>query len=388
MTSVPDDTCIPVLSLAEFQKRKDERVQELEQNTKKHFTDKIFAFYSDKEGPYKYNDDIAKRSATEWFDPATSIDSNEGGGNDENNPDFPAKQLRKQWLATENEKVMMLRFPLPDHEIASTTSLTLDQDDKSRETQNEEFKKLYFRNTEKKPTVLHDCIEDLKDLRSRIDAFLHSECSKTNLATIVFNGHGSRTKSTDGTRHGTLSIHRSGNVANNEIINIVEKSFCSITDNINPQQVDVVFAQCFGHLYSRPDQPESRVNIISLASKDKPKTRTSVKLCERKETVISAHHTCLEQCAADRLEEARGKPADRDSSKEPQLNTSETELQINTVKAETQEKQPSTSADVVHDPANDVPQNTVVQPQPSLCSDGSTFHDLLDRCNCCRPVAD
>ena len=374
--AIQGDTHIPTLSLATFQKLKDERVKELEQNTKKHFTDEISAFYSDKKGPYKYDDNLAERSAEEWFDPFTSIDNNDDGGNDKNNPDAPAKRLKNQWLATKNETVLMLRFPLPDSKLKqrirgatepTTVTLTLDQDDESRLKQNEGFKKLYYKTTENKPTVFHERIEHLNQLRPRIDQFLHNECSETCLATIVLNGHGSHTQSTDGTHHGTLTIHRSGNVANNEIINIVQELRQNITD-INPQEVDVIFAQCFGHLYSLTDQTESRINIISLTSEGKPKSRTSIKL--NGQEVEVACHSCLEQCGYDRLEEALRKPADEDSSNEPLPNTSVKRLQTKTFeKVGTQEIQPSTAVDVVCNPINDVLRSTGTQPQPILRTD-------------------
>ena len=339
--TVPADTNIQILgiSLDEFQELKNQRFQHLQQKTRKQLFDEISAFHSDPDGPYKYPPKLAEKTADRWLDPNFIPSWNDGGSDDEDNPEFTAagaslEQQRKQWLATGKEQMLLLRFPLPPRMLPrAKVPLTLEQDNESRLLQNEEFVKEYCVNA--RLAVYHAGIEHLNQLRHQVNQFLWQQCRNTYLATIVFNGHGSCTRADDNTRVGTLSIHRSGKVTCNEIINIVHASFDN-RDNINPQAVDVIFAQCYGHKFSRTDQSDSRIKIIPLTSDKKPKTQTGVKLCEQGVQVMVAYHACLECCASDRLKEAA-----QGSSDEPQ-----------------QESPPSTSIGDVVDPTTETALDT------------------------------
>ena len=234
MTTEPSDTYNLTLSLDEHQRLKDQRIQRFKRNTKQHYFDEISEYYSNPTGPYKYHSKLAKKCADEWLDPDYMI-SWDDGSDDEENAEFTAgglqlEQLRKQWLATKNEQILMLRFPLPAHMVPHTqVPLTLDQDDKALHLQNEEFLKQYDSKT--RLTVYHDRIEQLNLLHHHINQFLSQQCSNTSLATIVFNGHGSCTQTANNSRNLTLSIHRSGNVPCEEIINIVQASLDRIRNN-------------------------------------------------------------------------------------------------------------------------------------------------------------
>ena len=344
MATATGDTNTQTLSLDEFQRLKDQHLKELMQNTREHFSCEISAIYSDPKGPYKYPSKAAKNATEDWLNPDKVIFWNDGSSDDEENPQFTEvgltlEQRRKQWQATKNEQIMMLRFPLRNHRVPSIpVPLTLEQDDKARRLQNEAFVKEYCVNTGQ--TVYPQRIEDLSQLRRHIDQFLFEQCSNTNLATIVFNGHGSCTRTADNSHYGTLSINRSGKIPCNEIIIIVQESLDRIRDNINPQAVNLIFAQCYGHKHSHNEHPDCRIKVIPLTSSIKPKTHTTVKLSGVEVTM--AAHRCLEAYAEDVLEEIRRNEA---SHANP------------LVQPQPEASQPPTSVeDVVYDSVDHVPQ--------------------------------
>ena len=169
----------------------------------------------------------------------------------------------------------MLRFPL--HNVTKTKGnrrLPLEDDDKHREQQNKDFVEMYGGN----PKVCHKRIDNRDDLFVCINDHLHHDCSSTCLATIVFNGHGSEVDK-------ALCVHSGGNVKLIDIIHCVHLSMHPIRHGIGaiqmPRAVDIVFAQCFGHMHGYRENPQNVINVIPLTSNEHPVTFQFVKSTEQ-----------------------------------------------------------------------------------------------------------
>ena len=215
------------------------------------YIDELYAILS--RPPYDFSEAIAREFAKDLLDPDSNISTNPPTGSEHHGSDL--FKYREGWLRTVEEQLLMLRFPLQGVSDDNNGKLSLDQDDKSRKQQNEEFVTMY----EGSPRVCHKRIDNKNELFDCISSYLQETCSSTCLATIVFNGHGSKSG---------LRVHPDDNVPLREIIGSVQESMSAIRGRDivmqKPYAVDIVFAQCFGHLYQCPDNPV--INVISFTS--------------------------------------------------------------------------------------------------------------------------
>ena len=108
-------------------------------------------------------------------------------------------------------------------------------------------------------------------------------CLQTKLATIIFNGHGSSNG---------LYFNQSGNISLDRIIAEIKTCLYAINKDftrLNPQAVDIIFGQCYGHVNSAPGTEWSQLNVISLTSRERKLTHSD-----------SQHHFHLENKVTDR----------------------------------------------------------------------------------------
>ena len=275
------------MTLGEYEQRKKQRLEDIMSKKKRDY----FVMFRKKlmAEPHNYGIKVATDFAKDLLDPESNISYNIDPLNEEEDMDFDQSELgrlRQQWLATVDEQLLLLRFPVPPsmQSVHARVRLELEQDDISRQMQNETFVQLYSADT----VAHHQRIEHLDEFTHHLNYFLHTTCRETNLATIIFNGHGSS--------HG-LSIHRSRSVPLNHIVAMIQAS----VDNIqrNPRAIDIVFAQCFGHEHSHTEDPLSRVNVISLTFSRKRKTTQNVK-CDGTGTVTESCNYDMEDYASKR----------------------------------------------------------------------------------------
>ena len=187
--------------------------------------------------------------------------------------DVKLSEHRRKWRQTREEQLLMLRIPL------AGCYTDLDSDDKGRKQQNEGFVEKYGGN----PTVHHQRIDESAQLFECIKSYLQFDCRKTCLATIVFNGHGSK---------GGLLIHNGACIPLDDIVNFVNYSLDAIEGiPLMPRAVDIVFAQTYGHMHSYRENPGDRINVISLTSDVKTATMT---LHKKGSSSIESTHPELE----------------------------------------------------------------------------------------------
>ena len=87
-------------------------------------------------------------------------------------------------------------------------------------------------------------------MAKQIHPFLHEICENTLLAQIVYNGHGSK----EG-----LLVHEDGPVKLDDIIEDVTKCFRTIPRDVPPVQIDIIFPQCYGNMYTGAKSPCERL---------------------------------------------------------------------------------------------------------------------------------
>ena len=268
--SVYETIKIPLLTFDEYMQQRWQHIKFIMQELKQEYIDELWALLI--QPPYNYSENTASKFAEDLLDPRSKFSCNPVTASE---LDETLDRYRKMWQQTEKEQLLMLRFPLHKVSKVNKHKLSLDEDDESRKQQNKEFVRRYGGN----PRVRPERIEDKDKLFQRISFFLYKDCSSTCLATIVFNGHGSK----DG-----LHVH-SGPIPLTDIINHVQLSMDDIKSRRGtiqmPRAVDIVFAQCYGHVHGHPESPSELVNVISLASNQRPRSYQNIKSSEE-----SAHY--------------------------------------------------------------------------------------------------
>ena len=249
---------IPLLTFDEYKQRRKQWVESLLLELKGKYFDELHALLL--QPPYNYSETIARKFAKDLLDPKSNFSCNPPTGSQF---DERLNEYRTRWQRTVEEQLLMLRFPLHEVSVANERTLSLDEDDKSREQQNKEFVKMYGGNMR----VCHKRIDSKNDLDYCIQSYLRKDCSSTCLATIIFNGHG--------TPNG-LCVHSGADIPLGDVMKSVQLSMDAVESRIGtiqmPRAVDIVFAQCFGHMHEYTENPFALINVISLASNQRPFT--------------------------------------------------------------------------------------------------------------------
>ena len=115
--------------------------------------------------------------------------------------------------------------------------------------------------------------------------FFEQHASNAIIAVLIFNGHGNR--------RGML-FEEGGpmdqEVFLNECVDLLRE--CQERHRGFPRRLQIVFAQCYGHLYEQREQEED-LFIVSMTNDRKPFTLQQVRL-NPDQTLHSAHHVDLE----------------------------------------------------------------------------------------------
>ena len=261
--SVYETIRIPLLTFDEYEQQRRQLIKFLLQKLKQEYIDELWTILT--QPPYDYSEKTARKFAEDLLDPDSNFSCNPDGDSE---LDGKLDDYRQRWLQTEDEQLLMLRFPLREVSRAQNCRLSLHEDDESRKQQNREFVTMYGGN----PGVHSKRIETRDELFQYISSFLSTGCSSTCLATIVFNGHGSKNG---------LRVHSGAYIPLNDIINDVVSLMNTIrgsTGNTGmPRAVDIVFPQCFGHLHEYTEDPSKLINVISLVSDQHPRSYQNIK---------------------------------------------------------------------------------------------------------------
>ena len=268
---LPYETKHISLTFDEFRQWRKQRFENLWLEFKQECIDELSELLS--KPPYDYSERVARKYAEDFLNPDFNITCNPDHepGSECDEPDLA--YYRNKLQRTAQEKLLMLRFPLDRVSKATRDRrLSLDEDNKSRKQQNRGFVQMYGG----RPRVCHKRIDNRIKLFQCIRSYLRSACSEICLATIVFNGHGSEAG---------LCVHSGGKVPLPDITKAVECTMDVIKNRRARASdrarricflgaVDIVFAQCFGHMHGRSEDPKKLINIISLTSKMKPKSKS------------------------------------------------------------------------------------------------------------------
>ena len=243
---------------ADYKNKKQERLAELTKDTEKDLQEKFFTYGKEELGLVpKGARDFAKSALVPG-----EIFSNDDEGDDDDGDDLgDLGKLRHQWFNTSNERLLLLGFP------RQTDKISLEEDTKLRQNQFINLLKNYSEETKK--TKEEKNIVTWDEFSSCIYGFLTKDCLHTKLATIVFNGHGSRKG---------LCFNHSGTIPLNKIIAEIQKCIDAMDEDntrLNPRAVDIIFGQCHGHEHSAAENEWNKLNVICLTSRKMPKTHTS-----------------------------------------------------------------------------------------------------------------
>ena len=162
-------------------------------------------------------------------------------------------RLRYHWFNTRNERLLLLSFP------RGADEKKLKADDKLRHTQFINLLENYSEETKEK--AVEKSITTWHEFSTHVDDFLKEKCIQTKLATIIFNGHGSENG---------LRFNKDGHIPLDTIITEIRTCLDAINmdpTRVNPQAVDIIFGQCFGHVHSAAEDEWSQLNVISLTGK-------------------------------------------------------------------------------------------------------------------------
>ena len=265
-------TNLPTMTFADYEKQKKERLEKLTEDIKQDLQEKFFTYGKEIR---EYPEEIALEFAMCALEP-NGITSNES--NNDLEPEFgDLGELRHQWFNTKNEQLLLLRLP------RQTDKTLLEDDDKLRHDQFISLLENYSEET--KEMAQEESIKTRDEFSVCIDDFLTKKCLHAKLATIIFNGHGSK--------EGAF-FNQSGHVPLNEIIAKVQACLDAIKKDetrLNPQAVDIIFGHCgsTSDKHSSAENEWSKLSVISLTGRLKRGQTFSSSNKKRKE-----HHLELE----------------------------------------------------------------------------------------------
>lgn len=285
--------------------------------------------------PYNIsNFTVATQFAKTLTEKRNKLDPN--GPCDERNHSHEVDEERKKLFVTKHEQVLMIRLPI------KRKQRTLSEDDDARLSENESVMAAYFSPSLKESNVRHARMTNIEELlgcqcqeprrvaekvdqmqlenppaeneRSpddieeplqpqgavgqqpqvkEIHSFLHNDCSNTLLGTVIFNGHGGK----DGT-----SIANGDPLKLDDLLIEIDTCYNEIAQRDIPLRVDIIFAQCYGHLCNKR-LVNDNIEIISL-TKPKNGFETTWSVYSEKDGKLVQNHWTLRSYMDDRKAEA------------------------------------------------------------------------------------
>ena len=193
-----------------------------------------------------------------------------------------AFQQQKQRKSFHKERLLLMQAP------KRKGAVNYEKDKEARKMQYESFCKVYPGIVERE--IKTKTVNTFEDMERCIKKFFKKKASRAILAVIIFNGHGSN----DG-----LVLSEDKPVPLDTFISKVASLLEEHREEhecVLPHRVKIVFAQCYGHLYTEPQQKD--IQVISFTNAAAPKTQAAIKLDPLTREVESSSHEQLHSFAS------------------------------------------------------------------------------------------
>jgi hypothetical protein len=168
--------------------------------------------------------------------------------------------------------------------------LNYEDDEKSRDLQYKNFIELHPDLKQEDPKIYKrdQKVIDYDTMKKYIQEFLKGEGSKSFLASIFFNGHGSK--------EGLHLHNEEKDIPLDIAITDIRHNWEKIRSDLGlPKKLQIIFAQCYAHLHKPPDVENFEVHAFTKDGHEK--TIVSLERDPLTNSPAIAHHNELEESA-------------------------------------------------------------------------------------------
>jgi hypothetical protein len=309
-----DDTKVKTISLEAF--KQDEQL--ILQSGKKLITDNYIQTVQDLlvDAPYCYSEEDASETARCVIEHGEQLYDNadmDSDSEDEGDEDNQINCLGSEYGSLYERSFCLINAP------KSSKQTTFENDEKSRKLQYDNFAQIYPElrmagdDADDSKCVRVDCtVKDSKELNTGLEHFFKEEACKSVIAIVAFNGHGSRKG---------LYLDQDGSIPLDEFLENIQAMLSQHRSKTGlPHMVKVVFAQCYGHLHTEPDQCD--IEVISFTTDKAPKTHSRIQFdklnqqqVEDSNQIQLNYYAKMERRKSDLLEQLRDLHLSEDGSK-------------------------------------------------------------------------